>query len=98
MKSEAKSNMIKDIILAVLVVGGIATFAIVVQDMPVAGAIIFALVFGGLPFGWKWASNIITATSIIGILIKAILSIILGWVALPFTIIKDIIDFVKAEQ
>lgn len=98
LKSQAKSILIKDIIIAVIAIGGFAIFAVVSEGMPVSAGIFLGLFVGGLPFGWRWASKIFTAISLMAVIAKALISLVLGWVALPFTIIKDIITYVKAEE
>lgn len=97
-KSEAKSTLIKDVIIAIIAIVGFAIFTVVNEDMPLAGGLLLGLFVGGLPFGWRWASKIFTAMSLMAVIAKALISLVLGWVALPFTIIKDIIVFVKAEE
>lgn len=98
MKAEAKMTLIKDIALAVIA-WIIAAFAFSAM-MPNQGFLI-CLVPGfwcaGVPFGWRWLSNIITAIGIIGVLIKFFGALILGWLALPVTIVKDIIAYVNAN-
>ena len=85
-------QVIKDFVLF-----GVSGF-LFAMAMPTGGyAMLFALVFisfGFVPFGWKWASNIVTAVSLYGIVIKLMLSVILGFVAGPVTLGKDIISMV----
>ena len=98
LKSQAKSILIKDIVIAVIAIGGFAIFAIVSEDMPVSAGIFLGLFVGGLPFGWRWASKIFKAFSLMAVIAKALISLVLGWIALPVTIIKDIIAFVNAKD
>lgn len=44
-----------------------------------------------LPFGWRWASHIITAVSLYGIGIKAVLSVVLGMFAVPVCLLMDLV-------
>lgn len=97
MKEQMKKQLIKDIIVAV-VAWAVVAIILVSMDNPLGFAIPMGLFFAGLPFGWRWASKIFTATSLIAILIKFILAMVLGWIALPITIIIDIIHYVKAEE
>ena len=50
----------------------------------------------GIPCGWRWASHLLTAISGKGILIKLVIAIILGWLAVPVMFIKDIINLIKS--
>ena len=85
MNGEAKKTLIKDlIILAIAGAIGMAASAV----FP------FGFMITGLPFGWKWASSIISAVSIKGIFIKALFSMFLGLIAVPVVLIKDIIAVV----
>ncbi|MCR5603613.1 MAG: hypothetical protein K6G27_07930 [Lachnospiraceae bacterium] len=88
-----KSQVIRDFIL--FAVFGLAGALL----MPTNGyAMMYVLIFigcGFFPFGWRWASNIITAVSLYGIVMKAAISIVLGVVAGPVTLGKDIISLVS---
>ena len=57
--------------------------------------IFLAYCIAGIPSGWRWASHIITAVSGKGILIKLLISVFLGWVAVPVMFIKDIVNVIK---
>lgn len=105
MKQEAKNRLIKDIVTAV-VAGVIVT--VIFLTMLGSGfssfglgelfaLVVLVLVFGGIPFGWRWLSKVVTAIGLWGILIKFIGAFLLGWVALPVVIVKDIIAYVRAE-
>ncbi len=97
MKDEMKKQLIKDIVIAVIawIVASIVFIALANTGV---GMGIFAGFFcAGVPFGWRWMSKVFTAISLYTIAIKAVLSIFLGWIALPIIIIKDIVAFVKAD-
>ncbi len=97
MKEEMKKQLIKDIVIAVIawIVASIVFIALANTGV---GMGIFAGFFcAGVPFGWRWMSKVFTAISLYTIAIKAVLSIFLGWIALPIIIIKDIVAFVKAD-
>ena len=98
-KSEARKKFIKDLITLVigLVVGGIIGINAIPGDKAVA-FIMFGLFLGGIPLGWKFASHIITAVSLIGIIGKLFISLVLGWIAAPITVIKDIVSLVVASK
>ena len=61
---------------------------------PASVDILLTLAVAGLPFGWRWASKIITATSLKGIGIKLLISVLLGFIAIFVVVIKDIIVFI----
>ena len=98
-KSEARKKFIKDLITLVIgiVIGGIIGINAIPGDKTVA-FIMFGLFLGGIPLGWKFASHIITAVSLIGIIGKLFISLVLGWIAAPITVIKDIISLVIASK
>lgn len=48
-------------------------------------------ILGGIVSGWTWADKLIIATGFKGLIFKLLLSLILGWIALPVRIVKDII-------
>lgn len=48
----------------------------------------------GLVFGWRIANSIITATGLVSLLIKFVLSIFLGMFAAPVVLVKDIVSAV----
>lgn len=98
-KSEARKKFIKDLITLVIgiVIGGIIGINAIPGDKAVA-FIMFGLFLGGIPLGWKFASHIITAVSLIGIIGKLFISLVLGWIAAPITVIKDIISLVIASK
>ncbi len=96
MKREAKGRLIKDIILAVV---AWLVFGVLFYCTGTLGGFSFVIsIFcAGVPFGWRWMSKIFTALSFSTIVIKFVLSILLGWIAIFVVIIKDIIDLVNAE-
>lgn len=99
-KEEAKSTLIKDIaiLLVGFIIGGIIGLVGFKPENFGDGILFFCLfgmVVGGVPLGWKWASKVITAVGLLSIVFKFFLSWVLGWIAAPVTVIKDIILFVK---
>ncbi len=95
MKKEAIFKLIKDVVIALvawLVFGLIFSYA----GLGIYG-FIASIFLAGVPFGWKWLSNIFSAFSFTTIIIKFFLSMILGWIAIFVIIIMDIIDLVCAE-
>lgn len=98
MKTEAKKTLIKDIIFVVVTwIIGTVFFANQL-DASLAVSAIPGLFISGIPFGWRWLSKIFISLSLPMVFIKAILSLVLGFIALPVTIIKDIIDIVISED
>lgn len=98
-KSEARKKFIKDLITLVIgiVVGGIIGINAIPGDRAVA-FIMFGLFLGGIPLGWKFASHIITAVSLLGIVGKLFISLVLGWIVAPITVIKDIISLIVSAK
>ena len=98
-KSEARKKFIKDLITLVIgiVVGGIIGINAIPGDKAVA-FIMFGLFLGGIPLGWKFASHIITAVSLMGIVGKLFISLVLGWIVAPITVIKDIISLIISAK
>lgn len=101
MKSEYKAQLIKDIVIAGIAWG--VGFALFISDFHEYGfwgffmAFFAGLMLAGIPFGWKWLSNVFIAVSIFTIALKALGALFLGWIALPVVIIKDVIAYKKAE-
>lgn len=101
MKVVYKTQLIKDIIIAGIAwaVGFGVAFSEFYED-GVAGfffAFMIGLIVAGVPFGWRWLSNIFSTLSFYMIAIKGVLSLFLGWIALPIVIVKDIIAYKNAE-
>ena len=97
MKAEAKSQLIKHIVFAVIACAVAAFLFIGLAGTGVIMGIIMGILCAGVPFAWKWLSNIFVAFSITSIAIKAMLSVVLGWIAFPITIIKDVVAVCTAE-
>lgn len=98
-KSEARKKFVKDLITLVIgiVIGGIIGINAIPGDKAVA-FIMFGLFLGGIPLGWKFASHIITAVSLLGIIGKLFISLVLGWIVAPITVIKDIISLIVSAK
>lgn len=95
-KKESKKILIKDIII--ILVAFVCSTAVVVgmgEDMYMA--VLAGVFFSGIPFGWRWLSKVFISLGWFMVLVKLTLSIILGWIALPVVLIKDIVVCVKAE-
>ena len=97
MKTEAKAQLIKHIVFAVIAWIVAAVLFISLAGAGVGFGILMGFLCAGVPFAWKWLSNIFVAVSITSIAIKALLSVFLGWIAFPVTIIKDVIAVATAE-
>lgn len=98
MKKRAIMKLVKDLIITGLL-GGLAALAFF-SDASMAQSlqIFLTLAVAGLPCGWRLASHIITATSLKGILIKAVISGIIGSVAIFFVLIGDVIRCFTAKN
>ena len=98
MKEDMKGQLIKDIVIAV-VAWVLATVLLV--SIQGGGMVLFDIFAGfvcaGIPFGWKWASKLFVAISLHTFIFKVILSILLGWIALPVAIITDVIELIRAD-
>ena len=96
MKRNATATLIKDIILTAIFYGlGYLIFAEI--DFASTANNVFAPIFiAGIPFGWRWASKLITAVSIKGIGIKLSIAFFLGWFAIYVVLIGDIISFITS--
>lgn len=89
-------NLVKDLLIAApLFLFSIMLFSTENSMEPaVKGMLTFAI--SGIPFGWRWASNIITAVSLKGIGLKALISAFLGCVAMPIALGGDVIRVLSA--
>ena len=96
MKKNATNTLIKDTITAIL---AWLIFAVMLNNI-YGGSLgslnnmeanVLATVFAGIPFGWRWASKLITAVSLQGIGIKLGIAFFLGWFAIYVVLITDVI-------
>lgn len=96
MKKSAVGRLIKDLLI-IAILGGIIALGMSTSDGLSEGQkVFFWLAFTGLPFGWRWASKIITAVSLYGIGLKAVISVFLGFVAIFVVVIADVIRCLAA--
>ena len=86
----AKATLIKDLII--LAIAGAIGLALHGASVP------FGIFVTGLPFGWKWASSIITAVSLKGIFLKGLFALFLGMIAVPVVLVKDVIAVVVESK
>lgn len=97
MKTKATATLIKDIILAATFYA-IGYLIISETDFGNTANNVFAPMFiAGIPFGWRWASKLITAVSIKGIGIKLSIAFFLGWFAIYVILITDIIHCIAEK-
>lgn len=91
MKKNAFATLVKDVILA-LAAWGIAAM-LLSSGFGMEGAAVTsgAMAFAGVPFGWRWASNIVSAVSLKGVGIKLLISLFLGCFAIFLVIGTDVI-------
>lgn len=97
---EMKNTYIKNIVITILVALIAGWIAYLLFDKDPMAAVLFA----GLPTGWRVLSRffgrwIITGhLMIVYILIKMILSCMLGWIILPVDLISNIVKLLKLRQ
>ena len=91
MKKNAFATLIKDVLMAGI--AWVVGLMILTSGFDMTGpeAQYLALYFTCIPFGWRWASNIITAVSLKGIGIKLLISLFLGMVAIVIVLGGDVI-------
>ena len=90
------NNLTKDLVTLVIAwIIATTIFSIVAGGLDL-GLLIAGLILASFPFGWRWASHIITAVGPISLLIKFMMAYFLGFIAAPVTIIKDILEAKRA--
>lgn len=97
-KKQATNRLVKDIITAIAAIAVIAVITIAFMEMDFLGGIVIGIFLSGIPFGWRWLSKVITAIGLLAIIAKFFGAILLGWVALPIVIVKDIIQLAAAAK
>ena len=97
-KKQATNQLVKDIATAIVAIAVIAIIAVTWMDQDFSGGIIIGFFLSGIPFGWRWLSKIFTALGFLAIVAKLFGAILLGWVALPIVLVKDIIQLVVAAE
>lgn len=105
--SNCKSTVIKNIVLSVvLFVAGIILYIVFNDGKFGAEAFATAYCMASLPWGWR-ALNKITPDIflfmpivgwIIYFAIKAFLSVIIGWIAMPIKMIKSVVELNKLNK
>ena len=60
------------------------------------GASLVGLFLAGIPFGWKFLTKVYPSMTAL-VVVKALLAILIGWVALPLILIGDILFCAVAE-
>ena len=99
MKNHAFATLIKDVLMAVIAWGIGWMLLKSGFDMEGSGAAVMASLVACIPFGWRWASKIITAVSLYGIGLKLLISVIVGmfaiFVVLGVDVIRCIASLVK---
>ncbi len=92
MKKEAIKRLVKDVLIVLityLITYGILSISGTEGDLALRAVVPYLI--AALPMGWRWSSKVIHAVSIQGVLLKAVFSIFLGFIAVPVVIISDII-------
>ena len=94
--SKAVATLIKDAALIAITFGLVGSVLGISASGSMINIITTAMFFGGIPFGWRWASKIITAVSLQGILLKLAISFFLGWIAVWVVVGGDVISLIAA--
>lgn len=91
MKRNAIATLVKDLVLIAAL--GLFAFGLCRTDGTLSSGmeIFICIAIAGIPFGWRWASKIITAVSFKGIGIKLLIAVCLGCVALFVVALGDVI-------
>lgn len=97
-KKQATNRLVKDIITAIAAIAVIAVITIAFMEMDVLGGIVISFLLAGIPFGWRWLSKVFTALGFLAIVAKLFGAILLGWLALPIILTKDIIQLAVAAK
>ena len=98
MKKSAIFTLVKHILMAVAF-AAFGYFAFNSSGVDAATSLGLGIgLFAGIPFGWSWASKIITAVSLQGVGIKLLFSVALGWLAIFVVLIGDIIRCFTAPR
>lgn len=92
---EKFNKLIKDVLQAAISVG-VVMLLLVGTNMDANTTAMLAFFAAGIPFGWRWASHILTAVSIQGVLIKLAFSVCLGWLALGLALAGDVFGCIRA--
>lgn len=95
MKNNAISRLVKDLILAAIAIV-IAVVIFKTFELSILSAV--ALFVPGLPFGWRWASKLITAVTMQGLSTKIGIAMVLGWFAMPVVLISDVVRCIAATK
>lgn len=97
---ELRNTYIRNIVSTVIVATIAGWIAYLFFDKDLMAAVLFA----GLPAGWRALSKILGRWIVTGhfvivyILIKTILSAMLGWIILPVDLISNIIKLIKLRH
>ena len=95
MKKNAISRLVKDAVLAAVAI----LLAVAIYKSCEGGILAATALFvPGIPFGWRWASKVITAITFHGIGIKLGIAMVLGWVAMPVVLISDVVRCIAAPK
>ena len=95
MTKNPTTTLIKDVIFA-LIAWGLSAMVLrsFLPDMAGYELALMSSYCAGIPFGWRWASKIITAVSLYGVGIKLLISLVLGMFAIVIVLGGDVIRFI----
>lgn len=91
MKNNAVSTLVKDVLIAAIAWGIGVMFFTSGFAMDANTAYGAACLAACIPFGWRWASKIITAYTLKGIGIKLLISVFLGMFAIFVVLGMDVV-------
>lgn len=102
-----KEELKKLIVYGVIgfIIGFIFTFS-TSPEMGIKGACIMGIFFAGLPYGWKLSGKVVggwivvgnIAIMIITFALRALISMIIGWIAYPIALIYYIIKVKQSSN
>lgn len=94
-KSAAIWNLVKHI--GVILICCVAAMALLSNDFG-GGSWFMGLFLAGIPFGFRTMKSVIISNSLTWMLILLLVAMIIGWIALPIVLTKDIIALVRASK
>ncbi len=102
--------MQKDILIKLIIKGlvgmtiGIVLGFITISNIDFLTVLILGIFFSGLPYGWEFSGKIIGGWLVLGsipimicaFLIRAIIALLVGWIAYPIALICAIVKMIRS--
>ena len=98
MRTQKIMKLVKDLLLAAVFFGIGMAVTLEKAELTTGIQVFLGICVAGIPFGWRWASKVFTAFTVHGVLLKALISLFLGWLALPIALVGDIIGCFTAPS